>query len=400
MKISVIARTIEVGKEDTANLQRDFNLLAGKTAGICYMPEDYLDNAVQNEDKALSRADMTARTGHHSVYDHSNLTLSISGIPKILAMLLNSTNYYVTSEKSARYTVMKPETEQENLLYDKWREKFSEIIAVEYPKMDSVTVKKMGQENARYMTSVFTPTTMAYTVSHRQLSYIAGWLLNLSQNLARNTNAFNDKLSVYVTELYSELLQVVTPSVVDNKDREFDFIPCQYGYNKVLPENYVGNTYSVSYKGTFAQLAQAHRHRTLHYTMWFTGDSAEEYGFYIPEILKGTEFEAEWLADITSVAYCFPQGTLVMTTEEGLTKHFYLKCKERLCGRAQLEICLQTAATLKTFIDRRFNMDHRNQAILAKIAPQGTPVAKCGMVGFDCKEICMWGNKNWATRKV
>jgi len=401
MKVSIIARTVEVGSTNTGtSVDLDFKKIAGKTAGICYMPEDYLDNAIQNEEKALARADMTAKSGHHSVYDHASLTISISGIPKILAMLLNSTNYYVTSEKSARYTVMRPETNTELALYEKWIGKFKEIISTTYPKIDAKTVNKLAQENARYMTSVFTPTTMAYTVSQRQLCYIIGWLFDLNVALANHSNLFNDKLMVSVRELYSELWGLFATPVKDNKGREFDFIPCQYGHKKVLPENHIGNTYSVSYKGTFAQLAQAQRHRTLSYTMWFKGDTADELGFYVPEIIKGTEYEAEWLADIKSVAYCFPQGTLVMITEEGLAKHFFLKCKERLCGRAQLEIALQTAETLRKFIANEFNLSKLNQDTLRAIAPNDTPVAKCGMTGFTCTEVCMWGAKDWHNRKI
>ena len=41
-------------------------------------------------------------------------------LPKIIAMLLNSLGMYATSEKSARYTIMKPETELEETLYNKW----------------------------------------------------------------------------------------------------------------------------------------------------------------------------------------------------------------------------------------------------------------------------------------
>lgn len=400
MKVSIIARTAEIGKVSSQDVELDFKLLAGKTAGICYMPEDYLDNAIQNNEKAMSRAVMTAKNGHHSVYDHSHITFSISGLPKILAMLLNSTNYYVTSEKSARYTVMKPETEKELELYNKWKDKFIGIISAAYPQIDEVTVKKLAQENARYMTSVFTPTTMAYTVSHRQVCYLIGWLYDLSEHLEANPNAFNDRLNRSVLELYRELSMWVTPAVQDNKDRSFDFLPCQYGYEVDIPANSIGNIYTVSYKGTFVHLGQAQRHRTLNYTMWFKGDTAEEYGFYVPEILRGTEFEEEWLADIKSVGYCFPQGTLVMITEEGLAKNFFLKCKERLCGRAQLEIALQTADTLQMFIDNRANLGIINQGRLNAVAPDLTPVAKCGMKGFICAEPCLWGSKNWRKRKI
>ena len=47
---------------------------------------------------------------------------------KIIAMILNSTEFYTTSEKSARYTLMKPETEREAMLYEKWQKIFKEEI--------------------------------------------------------------------------------------------------------------------------------------------------------------------------------------------------------------------------------------------------------------------------------
>ena len=398
MNIDIRAATVE--NPELQGLQGKFKLLAGKMAGICYMPDDYLSQGIQNEASSLKRADGTANSGHHSVFDHAHMTLTIEGIPKILAMLLNSTEDYVTSEKSARYTVMQPETEEELRLYEKWTAKFMSLIAKLYPTIDEKTVHKLALENARYLTSVFTPTTMAYTVSHRQWAYLVDWLGDLQDQLAKNPNPFNDKLRKSVTELYVHLGSLLPRDFSDNKDREFDFVPMQYGHPKDLPAENIANAYSVSYLGTFAQLAQAHRHRTLSYTMWFTGDRADEYGFYVPPIIAGTELEKEWLGDMNSIAYCFPQGTLVMITEEGLAKHFFLKCKERLCGRAQLEIALQTAKTLELFIENRDKLDARNRKLLESIAPNGVPVAKCGMKGFICKEVCMWGAKNWNTRKI
>ena len=398
MKINIRAATVE--NPELQGLQGKFKLLAGKMAGICYMPDNYLSQGIQNEESSLKRAEATAKSGHHSVFDHTHMTLIIEGIPKILAMLLNSTEDYVTSEKSARYTVMKPETEAELVLYEKWIVKFTDLISKTYPNIDLKTVNKLALENARYLTSVFTPTTMAYTVSHRQWNYLVDWLVDLQEQLAKNPNPFNDRLKKAVDELYLHLGRLMVLDFVDNKGREFDFIPLQYGHEKDIPADNIANAYSVSYIGSFAQLAQAHRHRTLSYTMWFTGDRADEYGFYVPPIIAGTELEKEWLDDINSIAYCFPQGTLVMITEEGLAKHFFLKCKERLCGRAQLEIALQTAKNLELFIGNKHKLDARNRKLLESIAPNGVPVAKCGMKGFICKEVCMWGAKNWNTRKI
>ena len=121
MKIEakVIALTNEVNTTDKVDDSHLF-IYGGKAAGVCYMPEDYFDGKIQNEATATKRAIGTCSSGHHSVFEHGSLSLQISGIPKIMAMLLNSTEQYSTSEKSARYTVMRPETQLETDIYDKW----------------------------------------------------------------------------------------------------------------------------------------------------------------------------------------------------------------------------------------------------------------------------------------
>ena len=56
-------------------------------------------------------------------------------------------------------------------------------------------------ENARYFTSVLTPTCMAHTISFRQLNYLCGWLRTLEQSdnalykmLAPTAKEFVEKL--------------------------------------------------------------------------------------------------------------------------------------------------------------------------------------------------------------
>ena len=90
------------------------------------------------------------------------------------AMVLNSTQCYNTSEKSARYTVFKNNTPQEDLLYNKWKnyiiENNKELgLNIE----DEKKLEKIANENARYFLSVFNKsTTMAYTASVRQWNYL------------------------------------------------------------------------------------------------------------------------------------------------------------------------------------------------------------------------------------
>ncbi len=188
MKIQCLAVT----HEDNNINDKEMYTFGGKVAGICYMQEDYFENKYDNDELAEKRAKFVANTGHHSVFDHSYITLKFSGIPKILAMLLNSTEYYTTSEKSARYTVMQPQSELETTMYEKWTAKFEELIIKKYPKMDDKLISKLAIENARYMLSVYTPTTMAWTVSFRQLAYVVRWL----DRFARMTSDTRLKTSV------------------------------------------------------------------------------------------------------------------------------------------------------------------------------------------------------------
>ena len=100
MKIKVIASTkvgYEMPKEEALNF-------SGKSAGICYLPDTLETLFNEPEEKTSKRANMTLKSGHHSVFNHPTYNLSLEGIPKILAMILNNEKMYNTSEKSARYT--------------------------------------------------------------------------------------------------------------------------------------------------------------------------------------------------------------------------------------------------------------------------------------------------------
>ena len=73
--------------------------------------------------------------------------------------------------------------------------------------------------------------------------------------------------------------------------------------------------------------------------------------FYVPPIIKGTDLEKEWLKDISSLEDLFPQGMLVKVNERGTIENFVLKCTERICGAAQLEIMNQTIETMDKYIN-------------------------------------------------
>ena len=73
----------------------------------------------------------------------------------------------------------------------------------------------------------------------------------------------------------------------------------------------------------------------------------DEPKYYVPPIIKGTKLEEEWLKDISSLEDFYPQGMLVKVNERGTLENFILKCTERLCGAAQLEIMEQTDRIMK-----------------------------------------------------
>ena len=59
-----------------------------------------------------------------------------------------------------------------------------------------------------------------------------------------------------------------------------------------------------------------------------------------------------WLEDMNSLADLYPQGMLIQINERGTAENFILKCKERVCGCAQLEIMKQTYEILNKYIEK------------------------------------------------
>ena len=175
MNFNIISTSIKADKFD----KQASDILCGKIGGVCYMANSF--NNLLNEDlqKTIKRIDRTMGSGHHSVFEHIYITINLENIPKLFAMVLNNEKTFVTSEKSARYTKMVM-TEKEEALYNKWMAIFEKKIRQRYPNkegfMTDQKVTKLAQENARYLISVKTPTTMIHTISYRQLNYLCKWL--------------------------------------------------------------------------------------------------------------------------------------------------------------------------------------------------------------------------------
>ena len=370
-------------------------VLSGKIAGVCYDKEGFLHLVNEALEKTNRRIDMTLNNGHHSVYDHIGISFNLQNVPKMLAMVLNNEHQYTTSEKSARYTPVQVSGEsiitgKEVELYNKWIDIFKVKIKEKYGYIyNDAKIQKLAQEHARYLVTVFMPTQMIYTTSLRQINYLASWMKEYIDNANMNDD-YERKLSEAMKEFISELnrLNVLEPGLLKNeKHRSLSL----FGEDLLDEEEYFGKVYTTTYKGTYAQLAQAHRHRTLDYEM----ERLENKEYYIPPIILDDEMlVSEWLKDISSVSDITPQGEMVLINETGTYQNFILKCKERLCSAAQLEIADQTRATLLKYQAMTTNNKIKQDIV------KYTRGARCTFPDFDCSSDCKFKEGKLMTRKI
>lgn len=394
MKIELLPNYF-LDKDGTFNID-DAILLSGKIAGVCYDKEGFSHLQKESAEKTKKRVAMTLNNGHHSVYDHISISLNIKNIPKILAMVINNEHQYTTSEKSARYTKIVSDdagiiTEAESMLYEKWIDIFKEKIKELYgSEFNDSKVSKLAQENARYLVTVFMPTEMIYSTSLRQINYIASWLKEYMNK--DNKNDFEEKLSKYMGEFISELERLNLLNEGLMKNNKFRTISL-FGTNLDKNKDYFSNIYETTYKASFAYFAQAQRHRTLDYKMQIL--KKKEY--FIPPIIEDDkELVSEWLNDMDIVSSVYPQGELVLITESGKFEDFILKCKERLCSSAQLEIMNKTKEILHNYSDY---LNETNNP-LAKDIKKYLKGARCTFKDFICTSDCKFKAGKLLNRKI
>lgn len=401
--INTIAASQEIESIPPETLCHEMTILSGKYAGTCYAADGYETIRTQPQEKAVNRAAGTAANGHHSVFQHSMVTMEIQ-CPKIIAMLLNSVGVSNTSEKSARYTRMRPETERENTLYEKWHTILAGQIREVYgDRFSDKERDKLAYENARYMISVFCPTSMVYSLPFRNIFYVRDWAEQMRRTLLTLPGKFNERLAEELRGLVEAFSAVIGDSNIirDNKNEYFRFMPVQ-ATGKFDDDNveFYGDVYTAKFYASFAQVAQEQRHRTLRVKINFSGSEPGEYGYFVPEILQGEELRSQWLEDISSVGEQYPQGMLVSVTEQGLFEDFVMKCKERMCGRAQLEIMRITEQLVEQFCRDRENLSSANQKRLDAILEEGKPCARCAYPDFTCVEGCTWGKAGACSRMI
>ena len=355
-----------------------------KPARRCYSGKDWKELLEEPKNERLIQQSL--KSGHHSVFEHMNLTFNISGIPKILAMFLNNEKQYATSEKSARYTQMKDIEPGQKEKYDDWMGLLTAEIDKVFPKIKKdrdKAIKKLAQENARYMTSVFTNTEMVHTVNLRQLNFIVYEFEDFIQKYEKSDETIKHKLIPSMKDFLSETEWLKIKGLKNQTDRELSF------FNPDQVEEHFGDVYSTSYLLSFAGLAQTQRHRTIDYSICKGTELGAPLGFLIPAIIReNTKLSKKWANDLEKIAeYDFPQAQLLKINEMGIKRNFRSKMRLRLCGHAQYEIMENTLAVANKYA--KYNKDIGKMLSTGK--PQCTP--------NRCKG-CNWGNRYGIKRVV
>lgn len=379
MNISVIAST----HANYVATKEELEIFSGHNAGVCYMPNTFSELVNEPKKKTEKRVLQTKSSGHHSVYDHASISMYLENIPKALAMVLNNEKQYTTSEKSARYTKMKL-TEKEQVLFDKWLNIFKTLITdkyqAEYPAFFTDSrIEKLAQENARYLISIFTPTSMVYTTTYRQLNNLYHMIKKQILKPDTEKSDFEIKLNPYLYD-FCKSIEAYTPYIDDlisgnEKSRKLSL------FGEQNSEEYYGTVYATNYKCSFACLAQAQRHRTLSYTL----NIPQEVQFYIPKILRdNAKLVEDWINDCNSVSDIYPQGMLVNVNEYGMLDNFILKMMERKCTFAQLEINDVTNEILNKYVTGLEKNNHPR----AQEVKNYTKGARCTFSNYTCTAPC------------
>jgi hypothetical protein len=158
-------------------------------------------------------------------------------------------------------------------------------------------------------------------------------------------------------------------------------------------EEYFGDIYSTHYLASFAEYAQAQRHRTLDYQLEMVSNPT----YFLPPIIENNFLLTRaWYEDMMRVSSLYPQGEMVMVSESGKMDDFILKCKERLCSHAQLEIANQEKNTLLKY---RSELAKRGSPLAEKLDAYNRG-ARCTFPDYECHQDCKFKEGKMLVRKI
>ena len=391
--------------------------ISGKSAGMCYCNDNF-NKILDNNDGAKTRFRRVVSTHHHSIAEHAHIEVVITGISKVLAMILNNQQCYATSEKSGRYTQMTGNTKVEQQYYNKWYK----ILFDELMKTDLIISQKdagekmadkLAKENARYLLGIFSPiVSMCYTCSLMQWTYIAQWMKEAIEEMKKDTTTSHQMYIKNLSREFQEFSECIEknglyiPELVNRKNRKIDtFIDMYHIYNADMeyPNRYKVGVQSTDevivawFQASFASLAQLQRHRTTKFYMTVCSEIGsisdtrfheDQRSSFVPELLQSNR-RMDWICDRSEILSA--DNNIVLLIGDRIAckmittfDNFKSIMMERCCGRAQFETMgvvnqIHEAVFRSSELYREFCADNR--------LPQ-RGVTKCMMQ--KCAEPCIF----------
>jgi len=351
--------------------QKKAFIYSGTKAAWCYKKGTTTpENIRETSEETLIRMGIETFLNDHGTPDeHFEVSIEVTGIPKLLCMILNDEHQYTTCERSLRYTkVLESEyiTDLEVQKYNKWYEIFKQIFQTKYKdfflqanqKDEKKALNHMGkiaQENARQFVSVLTPTSIAYTAPWYQWQKVATFLVQMIQNPETRL----EKMAVpYAKDFVQQLIDLkiivltkdavqIYPPLADslkddrkwlyknNKGIELSLFAGKNPFSGIHLPNEFGTAINYNSELSISGIAQGQRHRTVDFEI----EEPESFSFNIPDIIKGTEYEQEYIKDMLEVKSLYPQGQLMRVNLNGSLKNIIQFIgQERACEKAQQEI--------------------------------------------------------------
>lgn len=400
-RIFAYSKGAHLPEEFNGDLYDEWELLSGQAAGMCYLSGEFTNVQDEPIEKSFKRALTCKASGHHSVFDHMMVTVELSGISKILAMVLNNLKAYNTSEKSGRYTKMSSTSEKEQKIYSRWVDLLTEEI-IKLAKEEGWTgteesihkeATKLAQENARYFIGIHQPIVhMLYTASLRRWSYICHYMKDFIEGYGRHLadanseefpickggpdNSYLLKWSDYLDPIVNEMkifigkiknLGLYDEKLKDEKLNKISLFTDRSEYfSPINNQPYLFRVTSVDgiivarFSASFASCAQLQRHRTIdfkfslgHPIYDYNGDEDDILRLYnlppfIPPIVERTKTDGQtdkqtlydlWINDMGELRKdkVICAGDKILVKMTASYEAFFNMCLERLCGRAQLE---------------------------------------------------------------
>lgn len=356
-------------KDGKVDLEKTF-IYSGLKAAWCYKKGDATPEIIRetSKKKLLNMGLKTFLDDHGTPDEHYQISVEITGIPKLLCMIINNEHQYTACERSLRYTKiieMENVTEEEVKNYNKWLKIFENILKEKYysffskkyqtEKVALSAITKIAQENARLQISAMTPTSISYSAPFYQWQKIANFLLYLSEHA---DTQMKKMIAPYAMDLVDQLINlniVVTtdealkldPEIKknlhddrdlwykNNKEIKLSMFAEDNNFSGINKPNDFGAAINYNTLLSIAAYAELERHRTSYTEMAPT----DEYSFSTPALLIGTPYQKEWEKDMLERKGIYPQGELVKVNINTSLKNIinYIG-KERACNRAQQQI--------------------------------------------------------------